>query len=207
MGGTLIEPYPSVGEVYTRVARRFGIEANPREVSANFSRAWKTKVAFNHSRAAWSELVRASFQNLGEISTECFDAIYNEFAQPSAWRIYPDVVPILESLSSAKKRLGIISNWDERLRPLLNALKLSDYFESIIISQEVGYPKPRIEIFHAAAEAFRIPASNILHIGDGRKEDYEGARAAGFKAIHLDRSKNAATGSIRSLADLPQIIE
>jgi len=202
VGGTLIEPYPSVGEVYACVAKRFGIAADPKTLNENFARAWKLKGVFNHSRRAWFDLVAVSFQNFGRISPECFNAIYREFAQSAAWRIYPDTVACLESLKRARIRLGIISNWDERIRPLLEALKLSGYFEQIIISQEVGCPKPGPGIFHAAAQAFQLHASSILHIGDGRAEDFEGARAAGFKALLLDRSHDSSSGSIRTLAGL-----
>jgi putative hydrolase of the HAD superfamily len=192
VGGTLIEPHPSVGAVYAEVARRFGIEANPDVVTGCFYRAWKERGQFDYTRAAWSELVCASFQDFGVISPECFSAIYEAFAEPSAWRIFPDVLPALAALRSANMRMGIISNWDERLRPLLRALHLSDYFEEIVISHEVGYAKPKRQIYQAALETLRLPASQILHMGDGRRENFEGARDAGFAALLLDRS-NAGT--------------
>ncbi|MDB6040445.1 MAG: haloacid dehalogenase, family protein, partial [Verrucomicrobiales bacterium] len=162
---------------------------DPEIVTGCFYRAWKKRGQFDYTREAWSELVSASFQDFGVISPECFSAIYEAFAEPSAWRIFPDVLPALAALRSANMRMGIISNWDERLRPLLRALHLSDYFEEITISHEVGYSKPKRQIFQAAMKALRLPASQILHVGDGHREDFEGAREAGFAALLLDRSK------------------
>ncbi len=203
VGGTLIEPYPSVGEVYSQVAKRFGIVADPQILSRCFSAAWKARATFDYSLEAWSELVRASFRDFGPVSEECFRSIYDAFARPSAWRIFPDVLPTLESLRAAGVRLGIISNWDERLRPLLRALGLSDYFEQIVISHEVGHPKPKPQIFLAAAQDLRIPVNQILHIGDGRTEDYQGALAVGFNASLLSRSQpDEHKATIRSLAEL-----
>lgn len=188
VGGTLIEPYPSVGAVYAEVARRFGIEADPEVVTGCFYQAWKKRGQFDYTRGAWSELVSASFHDFGVISPECFSAIYKAFAEPSAWRIFPDVLRALNALRNANMRMGIISNWDERLRPLLRALHLSDYFEEMAISHEVGYSKPNRQIFQSAMENLRLPASQILHVGDSRREDFEGARDAGFGAMLLDRS-------------------
>ena len=39
-------------------------------------------------------------------------------------------------------KLGVISNWDDRLRPLLQVLGLEERFDSIVISCEVGDSKP-----------------------------------------------------------------
>jgi putative hydrolase of the HAD superfamily len=147
--------------------------------------------------------VRASFRDFGAISVECFNAIYEAFAQPSAWRVYPDVLPALKALRSANIRLGIISNWDERLRPLLRGLRLSDYFETIIVSHEAGCAKPELQIFRAAMEALRLPAAQILHVGDGRREDFEGARDAGFAALLLERSRSQTGPEI--IPDLQRI--
>jgi putative hydrolase of the HAD superfamily len=203
VGGTLIEPYPSVGAVYAEAARPFGIEANPDIVTGCFYKAWKERHPFDYSRDAWAELVRASFRDFGVISVDCFNSIYEAFAQPSAWRVYPDVLPVLAALRTANIRLGIISNWDERLRPLLRALQLSDYFEAITVSHETGCAKPELQIFRAAMETLRLPAAQILHVGDGRREDFEGASNAGFAALLLDRSKGgAASGTIPDLQHL-----
>ena len=71
--------------------------------------------------------------------------------------------------------LGIISNWDERLRPLLAKLDLAKYFEVIIISCEVGFPKPSPVIFEQAAKKLGLASEFILHVGDSDEHDAEGA--------------------------------
>jgi putative hydrolase of the HAD superfamily len=59
-------------------------------------------------------------------------------------------------------------------------------FAATIYSMDVGHAKPRPEIFAAAVETLRVPASEILHIGDNERTDVKGALAAGFRAIRLD---------------------
>lgn len=183
VGGTLIEPYPSVGEIYASVARELGLgDFDPTVLTRNFKSAWRNRVAFDYSKLEWKELVCHTFPASCEVTDELFEAIYQRFAEGHVWRIYDDVLPALEHLKSHRTRLGIISNWDERLLPLLDSLNLTPWFERIIVSSAVGAHKPDRRIFEAAAEAFDLPAHAILHIGDSRREDCEGAEIAGFHA-------------------------
>jgi putative hydrolase of the HAD superfamily len=105
-------------------------------------------------------------------------------------------------------RLAVISNWDERLRGLLRRLKLDRYFEAFAISCEVGFPKPARAIFQRAAADLDLWPSNILHIGDSLELDIEGANAAGFHALQIQRAaKSVATKHLHSLAELPARID
>jgi putative hydrolase of the HAD superfamily len=116
-----------------------------------------------------------------------FPELYEQFARAGSWKIFPDVLPALETLAAADLKLAIISNWDDRLRPLLQALNLARYFEPIIISCEVGCQKPSRQIFQATAERLGVTTSEILHVGDDPANDLEGARQAGFQARLLKR--------------------
>jgi putative hydrolase of the HAD superfamily len=211
VGGTLIEPYPSVGEVYGGVARRFGIQTrSTAQLSEAFLQAWKDKRQFDYSRLAWRNLVTRTFgDTLPEPRTqEVFQAIYDEFALSEAWRIYEDVAPTLDALGQLGYRLGLISNWDERLRPLLGTLRLSGRFEAVVISCEADALKPNAEIFHCAARLLQLPPHRILHVGDGREEDFEGAARAGFAAAHLRRGhQNGEWPVLDSLLDLIPALE
>lgn len=204
IGGTLIQPWPSVGHVYSRVARRHGIEAAPEILNQKFAAAWKAKRNFNHTKPDWLELVGVTFAGLaGEISPALFSDLYCEFADPAAWRVYDDVRACLETLKQGGFKLGVISNWDERLRPLLRRLDLEKYFDVVVVSCEVGLPKPAPEIFRRATGQLGAMPANILHIGDSRKEDAEGARAAGFQSLLLSRDgARAEDGTIASLSAL-----
>lgn len=120
-----------------------------------------------------------------------------------AWHVFEDVVPTLEALSARGLRLGVISNWDERLRPLLERLRLAKHFEVIVVSREAGCSKPSGAIFKRAARKLELPTEAILHVGDDRSMDVRGARAAGLSALLLKRgAREGKTGQITSLAGL-----
>lgn len=203
-GGTLIEPWPSVGHIYAEVAARFGVRAEPERLNRQFATAWRGKSGFDYSRAAWLGLVERSFASIAEpLPTGYFAAVYERFAEPDAWHVFDDVLPTLDLLAKRGVRLGVISNWDERLEPLLEQLNLRRHFDAVVISCHAGFTKPSPEIFRRAAEQFALSPDVILHIGDSRTEDVVGARAAGLHARLIHRGEPPATGEqVSSLCDL-----
>ncbi|MGD1085362.1 MAG: HAD-IA family hydrolase [Verrucomicrobiota bacterium] len=205
IGGTLIEPWPSVGHVYAQVASRHGLEVSPETLNRQFGAAWRGKKEFSHTRAGWSELVDQTFAGLVETppSRTFFPALYDAFASAAAWRIHEDVLPCLGELRRRGLKLGAVSNWDERLRPLLRELKLDIWFDSIVISSEAGRPKPDPALFQRAAGELRTAPASILHVGDSLREDFEGARAAGFRSLLLKRGEFARPG--REISALSEV--
>ena len=206
VGGTLIEPWPSVGDIYAEAAIKHGAKNVSAEVlKRRFVAAWGARDQFNHTRAEWMALVDETFRGLTEQppSRTFFPELYEHFGRANAWRVFDDVLPTLDRLATLGIKLGVVSNWDERLRPLLAELKLADYFEAIVVSCEVGFPKPSRVIFDTAAEKLALPPTAILHVGDSATRDVEGARAAGFQAIWLQRSGLGKSGDeINSLSDI-----
>jgi putative hydrolase of the HAD superfamily len=150
-------------------------------------------------------LVNVTFRGLTEQppSQTFFAQLYDRFASPYAWRIFPDVLPTLDALAARGVKLGVISNWDERLRPLLKRLKLAGYFEIIVVSREVHASKPARAIFQHAIRKLGLPAEAVLHVGDSLSMDVRGAQGAGLSALLLKRgAATARAGQIKSLLEL-----
>jgi len=208
-GSTLIEPWPSVGHIYSQVAARHGIvDLSPEFLNRRFAAAWRAFPQPLHRAADWARLVDEVFAGLTPVapSQTFFPELYDRFTRPDAWRIYDDVEPALSSLAARGLRLGVISNWDERLRPLLQVLNLARHFETIIVSCEVGVTKPAPEIFREAVGRFGVPPGAMLHVGDSLEADAQGARAAGFRAVRIVRGSPPSDGTLRSLRELPSLV-
>ena len=109
----------------------------------------------------------------------------------------------LDRLAARGVALAVVSNWDERLPRLLAALGLAERFAAIVVSAEVGVEKPHRRIFEIAAERLGVAPGRIVHVGDRRLEDVEGAEAAGLRALWLDRGGG---GDLADLAALPERI-
>jgi putative hydrolase of the HAD superfamily len=206
VGGTLIDPWPSVGHVYAAVAARHGVKsATAAELTRRFTAAWKATKHFGYRKADWARLVDLTFAELCERppSETFFDELYLRFEQPDAWRVYDDARPALRALRDLGLKLGIVSNWDERLLPLLERLGLLDHFSATAVSHAVGFAKPAAQIFQAVAADFRLEPARVLHVGDSCAMDFLGAQAAGMAAVWLRRgSRPAADHEISSLEDL-----
>ena len=197
VGGTLIDPFPSVGEVYAAAARESNFPCPPpHELTAAFSKVWKNKEGFDYSLKAWATLVDEVFGSA--LPRNVFQAMYDRFKQTAAWMIYPDVQPALEKLRQRGYRMAVISNWDNRLPPLLDALGLGEFFEAVVLSVHAGATKPSPEIYKRALSTLNVAGSEVLHIGDSQEEDVRGAQAVGMQALLLDR-EGSGNNSIRTL--------
>jgi len=104
---------------------------------------------------------------------------------PDKIRPYPEVENVLKKMSR-KYKLGIIANQSLKVREYLEEKwKLSHYFKLIVISEEVGYRKPNLNIFlHALREANSSP-NNTFMIGDRLDYDIKPAKILGMGTIRV----------------------
>ena len=207
--GTLFHTREPAGFSYAKIARRFGVDADERQVMDSFRRKFSSApgLAFgpvhdaaklrDMEREWWRRLVRATFDELGHFAD--FDAYFDElfafFADPANWKCDPDAPVLLSALRENGLRLGVISNFDHRIYRILEALGLARYFESVTISSEAGYAKPSPEIFRIALERFALPAAQALHVGDSEPLDAGGARASGIACVLIDSEAAAPPGA------------
>ena len=91
--------------------------------------------------------------------------------------------------------LGVVSNFfiAGAPRELLAHHGLLHHFAFVVDSAEVGYRKPNAEIFRKAlAPIGPIDPRDVLMIGDNARADVNGARALGFRAVHVTSSRRGA---------------
>ena len=201
--GTLFGVKGSVGEVYSSIARRFGVLASADELDTAFKEVFKTTppLAFPDVSPQdirkkefqwWREVTKRTFQKVG-VSHKFLDfdiffhRLYNYFATAAPWEVYPDVIPCLQRWRDQGFKLGIISNFDSRIYQVLIALDLNHFFDTITISSEVGAAKPNPIIFKSAIEQYGVSPEQTWHIGDHPQQDYEGAKAVGMQGFLLKR--------------------
>jgi len=209
VGGTLIEPWPSVGDIYAQVASELGFQnLSVDQINAQFNEAWRQKEEFQYSEEHWLELVSKSFAHLlsESESASIFPSIYRRFEETAVWRIHDDVLPTLDELAARGFRMAVVSNWDTRLRPLLKNLKLLSYFETATISSEMGFTKPSPVLFEHTLKKLGLPPSSVVHVGDSTTEDVEGAESAGVSGILVQRNGNSGVNSIGKLTDLTRLL-
>jgi len=199
--GTLIKPARRVGETYTVLARKYGIEVSAAEIAERFRLCFHSAppLAFpgapaarieDLERAWWKDLVRRIFEPWDGFQRfeGYFAELFAYFAKPDAWTLYPEVAETLSALEKRGMVLSVISNFDSRLIGILEGLGAAHWFEHIFVSSRVGYAKPDRQIFHTALERHSLKAGDALHVGDSEEKDLHGANKAGLKGVLVERN-------------------
>ena len=201
--GTLFYLTKTVGDHYAYVGREVGLDLDPQQLERAFHTAWQQmprRPAIdgpreNDDKGWWRELVGRVFDQVAPSLTEFdrdnfFEVAYEHFAEAGVWELYPDVPKVFEQLRP-RFQLAVISNFDGRLRFILQNLGISKYFAHVFISSEVGADKPDPEIFRRAVTMMRFKADEVIHVGDDPERDWKAAAAAGLSVFRLDRPSNS----------------
>ena len=216
--GTLIYADPPVADVYEAAGRRFGSRLDARQIALQFRQALAAEFgpagdlrrpATNEANelARWRRIVAAVFPDVTPVAADSlFDSLWQHFAQPTSWRPFPDVEPALRQLQQRGLQLGIASNFDGRLLEITAEMPELAPCEQVFVSSQVGFSKPDPRFFAAVAAQLAAPPSQILLVGDDGLADVQGARAAGWQAVYLDRrlvtaSTEPAISSLRELSN------
>lgn len=102
-------------------------------------------------------------------------------------------VKLLDALKD-KVKMGIITNGFKVLQDIrLQRHDLQDHFELLVISEEVGMPKPHVGIFNHALKLMGEPArERVLMVGDTPETDILGGNNAGFDTCWLNAGKKVS---------------
>ena len=199
-GGTLLRVLPSVGSVYSERAAGHGFRVEADYLDRRFLQAWNDSKERARTRgwacsdeilrAEWRQIVSDTFGDAisREAMGEVFEDLYLHFVEPSAWTLDPEIRPLLERLRRQGFRLGILSNWDLRLRSTLEQLGLLELFDELVISSELGWEKPHPEVFREAVKKAACPAESILHVGDSLEADILPVLGQGMRALWVGPS-------------------
>jgi len=208
--GTLFHLTKTVGDHYAYVGSEVGLELDAQKLESAFHAAWKQMPRRraidgprkNDDKGWWRELVGRVFDQVAPSLSELdrdnfFEVAYEHFAEAGVWELYPEVLDVLEQFRK-RCQLAVISNFDGRLRLILQNLGISKYFAHIFISSELGADKPDPEIFRRALNVMHLDANEVIHVGDDPERDWKAGAVAGLCVFRLKRPRN----SLRDLLKL-----
>jgi len=211
--GTLFYLTRTVGHHYALAGADVGLTLDPHQLDDAFYSAWKkmprrTAIAGpreNDDKGWWRELVDLVLDQVAPSLSEFdrdyfFEIAYAHFAAAGVWELYPEVPGVLEQLQP-RFQLAVISNFDGRLRFILEHLGISKFFAHIFISSEIGADKPDPEIFRRALKLVELKPNEVLHVGDDPERDWEAASAAGLSTFRLDRPTNSLQDLVTTLTE------
>ncbi len=221
VGNTLIHPFPSLGDHYARAAAHSGILVDREDIEARFHQAWQLAQGATEgliygrthaeARAFWRNVIGRVFSPDGADASQVMamlDELYEEFGQARTWRLAEGWTELFEACGSCGVRIGLISNWDMRLRKLLDEIGVLENVHSVVISAECGIEKPTADIFHLSLAELGVAPAETVHVGDTWLDDVVGARNAGMMPVWFNPSERAfpdgeaESHQARSLTDL-----
>lgn len=157
------------------------------------------------SREWWLPVVRATYEGAGvdsslldkTLESVVFPALYDAFATSQAWELDEAAVAVLSHISRWREqravdefKVGVVSNWDDRLGLLLKNLGVAEHFDFILTSRDAGSEKPSADIFRLAQElagpsTLSQGVRSALHIGDNFNADIVGAAEQDWRAVFV----------------------
>jgi putative hydrolase of the HAD superfamily len=201
--GTLFYLTKTVGDHYVLVGEEIGLKLDAQQLDRAFHAAYKQmpqRPAMdgpreNDDKGWWRQLVDLVLNqvvpSLSELDRDnFFEIAYEHFAETGVWELYPEVTDVLRKLQPCFQ-LAVISNFDGRLRLILEHLGISKFFAHVFVSSEIGADKPDPEIFRRVLKFIGLKPNHVLHVGDDSERDWKGASVVGLPVFRLDRQKNS----------------
>ncbi len=195
--GTLVTLRAPAPRLRSLLRQRFGVEVS----EARAREALATEIAF----------YRANLQSGGDepglarLRSRCAEVLREALAAPAPlhavsgadmtlllldsleFTAFPEAPEALASLRGRGLRIAVVSNWDCSLPGVLERVGLSGQLEAVVSSAAFGRRKPDRRIFAHALDLLGAQSPHAVHIGDSLIEDVTGARAAGIRAILIQR--------------------
>ncbi|HEX2392155.1 MAG TPA: HAD family hydrolase [Solirubrobacterales bacterium] len=148
--------------------------------------AWEGGRGFHPREAATS--VAEAIEELDAAGRERVADAFLQAGRAAPLRLTPNAAETVAALSEAGVRLGIVCDvgltGSGHLRAFLDRQGLLRHFDGWAFSDEVGRFKPAPEIFaHMLGQLAIEPGPEVWHVGDLRRTDVAGARAAGLTTV------------------------
>ncbi|MEC9092859.1 MAG: HAD-IA family hydrolase [Planctomycetota bacterium] len=192
--GTLIFPSRPVAEYYAQVGKNHGLHVSADALQSRFEVAFcaqfePASTHYHHpcsdlgDNQKWRQVVKSVFQS--DFTESLFDDLWNLFAKPTTWKLDPRTIPIIDQLHQLGIIVGVASNFDSRLNPIIQELIPQIPADHIFCSTRIGYSKPDIRFYKSIEKAFEQPMGKrqFLMIGDHWANDVEAALRSGWNAL------------------------
>ncbi|HLC41669.1 MAG TPA: HAD family hydrolase [Methylomirabilota bacterium] len=129
--------------------------------------------------------------------------------------VFPEAYRQLLHRLAGRFRFAIVSNFDyaATVHLILERELITNYFDAVIVSDEIGWRKPTPVIFHEALRRLSLEPSEVLFVGDRAEIDVLGAKQVGMSAAWVNPNREplpsgapAPDIEIRNLTDLEQYL-
>lgn len=200
------------------LVRAWGIELDLRglcrDLMAAVEAAWEIGMSEGRN-VDCPFIVRGAFADRGVDLTDAQARLFwNASRLPFAEyaQLFPDTTDVLRALRAAGLALALVTNQPypgDLLLADLEAVRLRDWFDAILVSHDVGHRKPHPAIFTLALKELGASPAEALMVGDTPETDVVGAKRIGITAVFKrngDR-RRAAPDADHAIDDLVELLD
>lgn len=211
---------PPRDKTYSDIAAELGIKVTPEAIAQSLPQAdayWRSENFKSLIRereqkekfAVYSEYGLHILKGAGAEATpdQALQMLAKAFSIGFKFISFDDALPILKYLKGRNLKVGVISNIGEEIDSNCIELGFDPYLDFKVTSFEVGYDKPRPEIFQLALDKAGVKAYEAIYIGDQYDQDILGARAVGMKAVLIDRNHTSKKYDCPVITTLLQVTD
>lgn len=141
-----------------------------------------------------------------KMSAELSDVYLDKLA--SLKTLVPGARELLDYLKAQGYKIGVISNgfYEVQYRKMVSS-DIVDYFDAVVLSDDIGVNKPDKRIFDYALRKSNAEAGRALIIGDNPDTDIAGAVDAGWLAIYFNRKGEGASVDLVNAIEVFNLVE
>lgn len=164
-------------------------------------------------RVKWCKQLCAMWQWHDAPPAEVLAAHYDEeFGNFNV--VFPEAVPMLETLRQQGYATGVITNGPSGLQHhKMQQSGLMPYLDLLLVSGDIGIHKPDKRIYEIAAARLEVACAECVYVGDHPVNDIQGALAAGMQAIRMnfgwfkDADLRQEVPIIENIAEVTALVE
>lgn len=102
---------------------------------------------------------------------------------PHCFSINQHTINIVNTIKMQVKVAIITNGSTQRQKAKIINTNINSCFDTIIISEEVGFSKPEKRIFELALNKLNVQPETVLYVGDDLEKDIQGCQNANIKGI------------------------
>ncbi|MFW9896565.1 MAG: HAD family hydrolase [Candidatus Thorarchaeota archaeon] len=125
------------------------------------------------------------------------------------YRLYPGCRETLVEIKARYIKIGLLTHAArERCQQNMKELKIFEFFDIFIHTQDYGYNKSHIEIYQIALDAMETSnPEQIFHVGDNLDLDVKMAQKVGMTPILFDPNKEYSLKDIIVINEMPELLK
>jgi len=144
--------------------------------------------ASSHNRAIYFQrVIEKTHEDLRpDIVLDLYDTYWKKFFE--CMKIYSGVEDVLIKFKKSGYKIGIVTNFTTQIQlRKIQKLKISDYIDVLVSSEEAGSEKPHPAAFLMILNKLNVLPQDAIMVGDNMVDDIEWANYLGITTVLLSQ--------------------